>query len=51
MKEINNKLAGERGEISDRDLTLAIDISQRAGWERSLVPHLNELPFPLRRQG
>ena len=46
VKEINNKLAGERGEISDRELTLSIDISQRAGWERSLVPHLNELPFP-----
>ncbi|MFD0575231.1 ATP-dependent nuclease [Dactylosporangium darangshiense] len=25
---------------------MSIDISQRAGWERSLVPHLDELPFP-----
>ncbi|MGX4657907.1 ATP-dependent nuclease [Micromonospora sp. SCSIO 07396] len=46
VKEINTRLAGERGEISDRELTLSIDISQRAGWERSLVPHLDELPFP-----
>lgn len=46
VKDINTRLAGERGEISDRELTLSIDISQRAGWERSLVPHLDELPFP-----
>jgi putative ATP-dependent endonuclease of OLD family len=46
VKDINARLAGERGEISDRELTLSIDISQRAGWERSLVPHLDELPFP-----
>ncbi|MGI5213417.1 ATP-dependent nuclease [Plantactinospora sp. CA-290183] len=46
VKDINAKLAGDRGEISDRELTLSIDISQRTGWERSLVPHLDELPFP-----
>ncbi|GAB3831784.1 ATP-dependent endonuclease [Dactylosporangium cerinum] len=43
---VNEKLAGERGDISDRRLTLSIDLSQRSGWERSLVPHLDDLPFP-----
>ncbi|MEV7990328.1 AAA family ATPase [Micromonospora sp. NPDC085948] len=45
VREINTKLAGDRGDISDRGLTLSIDISQRASWERNLVPHLDELPF------
>ena len=45
VADINAKLAGDRGDISDRQLTLSIDISQRAGWERSLVPHLDDLPF------
>ncbi|GAA2351807.1 ATP-dependent nuclease [Dactylosporangium salmoneum] len=43
---VNEKLAGDRGDISDRRLTLSIDLSQRSGWERSLVPHLDDLPFP-----
>jgi putative ATP-dependent endonuclease of the OLD family len=43
---VNEKLAGERGDISERRLTLSIDLSQRSGWERSLVPHLDDLPFP-----
>jgi putative ATP-dependent endonuclease of OLD family len=43
--KINAKLAGEPGEVSDYPLSLGIDISQRTTWERSLVPHLGEVPF------
>lgn len=42
---INEKLAGSPSEVSDHTLSLAIDISQRTTWERSLVPHLDQLPF------
>lgn len=42
---INEKLAGTPNEVSDRTLSLAIDISQRTTWERSLVPHLDDLPI------
>jgi putative ATP-dependent endonuclease of the OLD family len=42
---INAKLKASPGDVSDRDLSLGIDISQRASWESSLVPHLDELPF------
>jgi putative ATP-dependent endonuclease of the OLD family len=42
---INAKLKASPGDVSDRDLSLGIDISQRASWESSLVPHLNDLPF------
>jgi putative ATP-dependent endonuclease of the OLD family len=42
---INTKLKASPGDVSDRDLSLGIDISQRASWESSLVPHLDDLPF------
>jgi putative ATP-dependent endonuclease of OLD family len=42
---INAKLAEGRGAISSRQLALSIDISSRAAWERTLVPHLDDLPF------
>jgi hypothetical protein len=42
---INEKLAASPSEVSDHALSLAIDISQRTTWERSLVPHLDQLPF------
>lgn len=43
--DINTKLAGSHDDISSRRLSLSIDISQRAAWDRSLVPHLDDLPF------
>jgi hypothetical protein len=42
---INAKLKANSGDVSDRDLSLGIDISQRASWESSLIPHLDDLPF------
>jgi ABC-type cobalamin/Fe3+-siderophores transport system ATPase subunit len=42
---INDKLKSTPGDVSDRELTLGVDISQRASWESSLVPHLDNLPF------
>jgi len=45
ITEINNKLKATPGDVSDRELSLGIDISQRASWESSLVPHLDDMPF------
>lgn len=45
VKSVNEKLTEAKGTISDRELSLSIDISQRFTWESSLVPHLDELPF------
>ena len=45
IQDVNAELADSHGDVSRRQLSLAIDISQRATWERSLVPHLDELPF------
>ncbi|MEV6987476.1 AAA family ATPase [Sphaerisporangium sp. NPDC051017] len=43
--EINEKLRGAPRDVSDRQLTLNIDVSQKASWETNIVPHLDDLPF------
>jgi putative ATP-dependent endonuclease of OLD family len=45
IETINEKLALAKEEITDRELSLSIDISQRTAWETSLIPHLDDLPF------
>lgn len=42
---INAKLGESQEDVSDKRLSLSIDISQRASWETNLVPHLDDLPF------
>jgi putative ATP-dependent endonuclease of OLD family len=49
IKDINKSLT--KGAITDKNLSIAIDISQRASWESNLVPHLDELPFHLVGKG
>ncbi|NOX21666.1 MAG: AAA family ATPase [Actinobacteria bacterium] len=51
VEAINEKLSGEDGDVTDKELTLSIDISRRFTWESSLVPHLDELPFPFIGKG
>jgi len=42
---INEKLGETQKEVTDKELSLSIDVSQGASWESSIVPHLNELPL------
>lgn len=51
IKNINEKLRGEQDTLTDRDLSLSIDISRRFTWESSLVVHLDALPFPFIGRG
>jgi len=51
VKAINEQLEAENADLTDRKLSLAIDISQRYTWESSLVAHLDELPFQLVGKG
>ncbi|MCL6094054.1 MAG: AAA family ATPase [Actinobacteria bacterium] len=48
---INEKLEKKKGTITDKELALAIDISQKANWETNLVPHLDDLPFQFSGNG
>jgi len=51
IKEINSGLSQRKGAITEKDLAIGIDISQRSNWESSLIPHLDELPFHLIGKG
>jgi putative ATP-dependent endonuclease of OLD family len=51
VKEINQRLKIEDDDLTDRTLSLGIDISQRFTWESSLVAHLDDLPFQLIGRG
>jgi len=43
IKDINQNLT--KGALTEKDLTIGIDVSQKTNWESNLIPHLDELPF------
>lgn len=45
IEVINTSLNDTQGDITDKKLSLAVDVSQKASWESNLVPHLDNLPF------
>jgi energy-coupling factor transporter ATP-binding protein EcfA2 len=49
IKDINKNLT--KGAITEKDLTITVDISQKASWETNLTPHLDDLPFQLVGKG
>lgn len=51
IKGINDKLINKKGAITDKGLSISIDISQKSNWETNLVPHLDDLPFQLVGKG
>jgi len=51
IKGINDKLVERKGAITDKDLSISIDIAQKSNWEANLIPHLDELPFQLVGKG
>lgn len=51
VKKINANLAAKKGDITDKDLSVSLDMSSNSGWESSLTPHLDEIPFSLAGKG
>jgi putative ATP-dependent endonuclease of the OLD family len=51
IARINAKLTANQGAISKKALAMTIDTSQRSNWETNLIPHLDDLPFPLIGKG
>lgn len=45
IQAINQRLAENRGAISEKDMKVSIDISTKSNWEASLTPYLDEIPF------
>lgn len=48
---INQKLDSSKGTITDKQLAIGIDVSQKSNWETNLVPHLDEIPFQFAGKG
>ena len=42
---INEKLEEEKGVVTDRSLSVALDMTAKANWETSVQPHLDDLPL------
>lgn len=51
VKAINEKLKDGSGAITQRKLSLGIDLSQRSTWENGLAAHVDDLPFPFVSKG
>lgn len=51
ISAINQKLDSNKGTITDKQLAIAIDVSQKSNWETNLIPHLDELPFQFSGKG
>lgn len=51
VKAINKRLEATDDDLTDRKLSLSIDLSQRYTWEANLVAHLDDLPFDLIGKG
>jgi len=51
IQGINEKLVEKKGAITDKDLAVSIDISNKTNWETNLIPYLDSLPFHLVGKG
>jgi predicted ATP-dependent endonuclease of OLD family len=45
IKTINEKLKKDKGVITDKDLSVSIDISGKTSWETNLTSYLDEIPY------
>jgi predicted ATP-dependent endonuclease of OLD family len=48
---INEKLAAQAGVVSEKTLSIALDVTTRASWETGVLPHLDDIPLTLVGKG
>lgn len=51
ISELNTALSQRTGEISEKNLAISLDISQKNGWESNLIAYLDSIPFDLIGKG
>jgi putative ATP-dependent endonuclease of the OLD family len=51
ITRINEGLTKKKGVVSDKNLSIAMDMTTRAGWEGGVLPHLDEIPMTLVGKG
>ena len=45
VEAINKRLESEKGVVTDKRLSIALDMTAKASWETSVQPHLDDLPM------
>src|SRR6185437_5847890 len=45
IKTINERLGARQGHMSDKTITVGVDLSQKGNWEASLTQHVDDIPF------
>lgn len=48
---INKDLASKTGIVTDKKLSIAMDVTSKAGWESGVLPHLDDIPLTLVGKG
>lgn len=51
ISAVNEKLATQTGEVTDKILSVALDVTTRASWETGVLPHLDDIPLTLAGKG
>lgn len=51
VTKINEKLAEQTGLISDKPLSVALDVTSKTNWEATVIPHLARIPVALVGKG
>lgn len=51
IKEINKKLNLIKGDVTNKELAVSVDISTKTNWETALTSYLDEVPFNYAGQG
>jgi putative ATP-dependent endonuclease of OLD family len=51
VASINTELAKKTGTVTEKTLSMALDMTARAGWETGVMPHLDDIPLTLIGKG
>ncbi|WP_433974418.1 ATP-dependent nuclease [Tunturiibacter lichenicola] len=51
VKSINVELEKQKGAVTEKTLSIGLDMTARAGWETNVLPHLNDIPLTLIGKG
>ena len=51
VESINNQLGKQTGAVTDKTLSIALDMTARTGWETGVLPHLDDIPLTLIGKG
>ncbi len=45
IQSINEALKIRKGDITDKDFGVSLDVSQKSGWDSHLIPYIDKIPF------